>query len=167
MPKYIKCPRCELNYILETEKLCPVCQAELKLRKDDSLSDDMELCPICGQNFVSYDQPMCEECAKKRSLDDIVDEDTDDEEYSRDEVSEFSDIDSAVEDDVEIVPFADLDGDDDEDEEDDENEDSAVDSANYDDFESDFNYDIDEDDDEDDDYDEDDYDEDDDEDDED
>ena len=80
MPKYIKCPRCELNYILETEKLCPVCQAELKLSKDDSLSEDMELCPICGQNFVSYDQPMCEECAKKRSLDDIVDEDENEDE---------------------------------------------------------------------------------------
>lgn len=152
MPKYIKCPRCELNYILESEKLCPVCQAELKLSKDDSLSDDMELCPICGQNFVSYDQPMCEECAKKRSLDDIVDEDDG---YEREEASEFSDLDANDGVDDDIVPFADLDEDDDEDE-DLENEDSAVDSANYDDFEDDFDYNVDDYDDEDDDEDEDD-----------
>ena len=29
--KYKKCPRCELNYILSEEDLCPVCKAELKL----------------------------------------------------------------------------------------------------------------------------------------
>ncbi len=155
MPKYIKCPRCELNYILETEKLCPVCQAELKLSKDNSLSEDMELCPICGQNFVSYDQPMCEECAKKRSLDDIVDEDDDGQDYEREASDEFNDIDSPADDDVEIVPFSALDDDDDEDD-DDENEDSAVDSADYDDFEDDFDYNIDDYDDEDDDDDEDD-----------
>ena len=26
--KYIKCPKCELNYILENEELCPTCKAE-------------------------------------------------------------------------------------------------------------------------------------------
>lgn len=29
--KYKKCPRCELNYILEDEDYCPVCKAEMKM----------------------------------------------------------------------------------------------------------------------------------------
>ena len=74
MAKYKKCPRCELNYIKVEEEYCPVCMAEMKLVPDDSISDDMEICSVCGQNFVSVDQVMCDECAKKRSLDDVVDE---------------------------------------------------------------------------------------------
>ena len=31
MPEYIKCPRCELNYIKKGEQYCQVCKAELKL----------------------------------------------------------------------------------------------------------------------------------------
>ena len=30
MPKYVLCPRCELNYIQEGEEYCDVCKAELK-----------------------------------------------------------------------------------------------------------------------------------------
>ena len=29
MPRYKKCPRCELNYILEEDDYCEVCRAEL------------------------------------------------------------------------------------------------------------------------------------------
>ena len=28
---YIKCPRCDLNYILEEEQYCNVCKADLKM----------------------------------------------------------------------------------------------------------------------------------------
>ena len=31
MSDYIKCPRCELNYIKKDEQYCQVCKAELKL----------------------------------------------------------------------------------------------------------------------------------------
>ena len=68
--KYKKCPRCELNYIPENEDYCLVCKSELKL--SDEYSEDLELCPICGVNTVSVDQAMCDSCAKKHSLDDIV-----------------------------------------------------------------------------------------------
>jgi hypothetical protein len=58
---WIKCPRCELNYIREGEEYCAVCMAELKkgpqliFAVDDD--DDMELeatelCPICHQNYI-------------------------------------------------------------------------------------------------------------------
>ena len=68
--KYKKCPRCELNYILVDEDLCPVCKAELKLTpaEDDS---DLELCTLCGKNLITVDQVMCDECAKKRNLDNL------------------------------------------------------------------------------------------------
>ena len=34
MGKYKKCPRCELNYILETEDYCPICKAEMNHNHD-------------------------------------------------------------------------------------------------------------------------------------
>ena len=74
--------------------------------------DDMELCPVCGQNYVKEDQSMCDECKKKRNgsgkdfeddemaspVSDIDSDDEDDEEYN----SGFSEIDENGE---EIDPF--------------------------------------------------------------
>ena len=125
MAKYKKCPRCELNYIKVEEDYCAVCKTEMKLAPEDSLSDDMELCPVCGQNFVSVDQVMCDECAKKRTLDDVVDEgdndlqsrsskdDWDEETKALDSIEEES-KNAPVDDDIEVVNFSDLDEDDDE-----------------------------------------------------
>ena len=48
---YIRCPRCELNYIKKSDKYCDVCKKEMKLIKSDE-SDDLELCPICKVNFI-------------------------------------------------------------------------------------------------------------------
>ena len=58
-PKYIKCPRCELNYIKAGEDLCPVCKSELKL--GEALHDDLEICPIGGINYMTVDQAMCDD----------------------------------------------------------------------------------------------------------
>ncbi|MBQ7466628.1 MAG: hypothetical protein IJS74_00990 [Clostridia bacterium] len=93
MGKYKKCPRCELNYILSEEDLCPVCKAELKLAPalDD---DDLELCTICGKNLITVDQVMCDECARKRNLDDVVDEVEGDQED--DELSSLHDYEDEV-----------------------------------------------------------------------
>ena len=148
MAKYKKCPRCELNYIKVEEDYCPICKAEMKLTNDDSYSDDMELCPVCGTNFVSVDQVMCDECAKKRSLDDVVDEgdndnvsrkskdDWDEESKALDSIEEES-IDSPIDDDIEVVNFSDLDEDVDEDDDWGDDEDSSVDHFEDDD---DFDY---------------------------
>ena len=120
MAKYVKCPRCELNYILEGEDYCYVCKSEMKHHNENEESDlldieDMELCPICGQNYISEDQAMCDECSGKNksgksdnkkwkdddsedsltdSSNDIDNEDDDDEKYN----SGFSDIDVSEED---------------------------------------------------------------------
>lgn len=110
--KYIKCPRCELNYILEGEDYCHVCQSEMKHHteadEDDLLDfEEMELCPVCGQNYIKEDQTMCDECRNKkkgRPSDDDSESsnknwNSDDEEDEEDEdslVSPVSDIDSGA-----------------------------------------------------------------------
>lgn len=65
--QYIRCPRCELNYIQKKEKLCSVCQAEINAASSfDEL--DMETCPICKTNYIRPDEIMCAQCAKERSI---------------------------------------------------------------------------------------------------
>lgn len=70
--KYVKCPRCELNYILSTEEVCDVCKVEMGLVAspvDSSMEEDdftRELCPICKRNFINYDEEMCESCANEK-----------------------------------------------------------------------------------------------------
>jgi len=155
--KYKKCPRCELNYILVDEELCGVCKTELKLAPSES-EDDLELCTLCGKNLITVDQVMCEECARKRNLDDVVDEMDDDDEEGKDSVSDWDkpisdDVDSlggivGADDDVEVVSFSDL-----EEEEDDDDYGDEENSVDH--FEDDF--DLDDIDDYDDDDDEDDY----------
>ena len=69
---YIRCPRCELNYILKKDKFCNVCKQEMKalgtLGAEDNL--DLELCPICKINYINPDEDICPACAKERELED-------------------------------------------------------------------------------------------------
>ena len=46
---YIKCPRCELNYMLDTERYCSVCKREM--RGEDE-HEELELCSACGEHPV-------------------------------------------------------------------------------------------------------------------
>ena len=65
MPKYKKCPRCELNYILETEDYCSVCKEELSGNAVNDLDYDesfARICPRCGINTITDDQEYCEAC---------------------------------------------------------------------------------------------------------
>ena len=70
MAKYIKCPRCELNYILEGEDYCQICKMEMNHNPDgeddffDNL-ENMELCPSCGVNYIKEGENMCLECRGK------------------------------------------------------------------------------------------------------
>lgn len=69
---YIRCPRCELNYILKREKFCNVCKQEMKalgtLGAEENL--DLELCPLCKINYINPDEDVCPSCAKERELED-------------------------------------------------------------------------------------------------
>lgn len=70
-PVYIRCPRCELNFIEKKDKLCSVCKAELSAKKDEYTSDlDLELCPICKTNYISPDEIMCQTCLKEHQSED-------------------------------------------------------------------------------------------------
>lgn len=65
MPKYKKCPRCELNYIPVEKEYCSICEAELKGQLFDyDIDEDEEegLCPRCRVNYVNEGEKYCEQC---------------------------------------------------------------------------------------------------------
>ena len=69
MPKYKKCPRCDLNYILEEEEYCKICQEELRGIShntedlDEEIEEDGILCPRCHVNYLNDGETICEACA--------------------------------------------------------------------------------------------------------
>ncbi len=91
MVRYMKCPRCELNYINpEVQEYCDVCLKEMKgIRTDvDELEEEeenelpTELCPVCGENMMRAGEKMCEECRRKSEFEEEPDpEDEDDDEW--------------------------------------------------------------------------------------
>lgn len=95
---YIKCPRCELNYIHKSQGYCDVCKAELKMGPQlifavDDDDDDvaLELCSICKQNYIKDNEEMCEQCRKDLEFkkDDIdLDKDEEWRNYLDDDVTE-------------------------------------------------------------------------------
>lgn len=70
---YIKCPRCDLNYIKRGEEYCAVCKAELKkgpqlvfaIDEEDEV-ETLDLCPICHQNHIKPGEKMCAKCAEEK-----------------------------------------------------------------------------------------------------
>ena len=70
-PRYIKCPRCELNYILVKDKFCDVCKSEMKAgildeNDFDELEEGLELCPVCRVNYISEGETMCATCQEEQ-----------------------------------------------------------------------------------------------------
>ena len=63
-PVYIRCPRCELNYIQKKDKYCSVCKSEMEAKRDYVDDLDLELCPICKTNYIQSDEIMCASCLK-------------------------------------------------------------------------------------------------------
>lgn len=60
---YEKCPRCELNYILDGGKLCTVCRKEVC---GESEHDDLpEMCSECGENPAIPGGELCAICLKE------------------------------------------------------------------------------------------------------
>lgn len=58
-----KCPRCELNYILDGGDLCTVCRKEV--RGEDEPDEIAELCSECGENPVVPGGELCINCLKE------------------------------------------------------------------------------------------------------
>lgn len=170
--QYIKCPRCELNYILKKDKYCDVCKSEMKagiLKESDlddfELEEGMELCPICKVNYMNPGENMCVTCQEEQISiikDDepdwrgFVDKDDSEEDLDLLPVEEDDEIDEELE-----GAFAkDLDDSDfdDEDLDEDDMNDDFDDDDDFDDVDDDFDDDdlddeeVDEDDEDDDDY---------------
>lgn len=103
--EWIKCPRCELNYILKKDKYCDVCKQEMKagaLSADDSLEDELEdeemiLCPICKINYISPNETACKSCMEEG----LVNEDVDSDDW-RSYVDKAGD--SGEDDDLDLLP---------------------------------------------------------------
>ena len=87
MAEYVKCPRCDLNYMKKGEEYCDICKAELKkapplifaVDEDDEV-EAWELCPVCHQNHIKPGESMCAKCAEERDYQENR-EDPDDESW--------------------------------------------------------------------------------------
>ena len=74
-PRYIKCPRCELNYILSNQDYCEVCKQEMKAgyQDEEELNDELmmeegAICPICKVNYITDEaKGMCDSCYEENS----------------------------------------------------------------------------------------------------
>ena len=58
-----KCPRCELNYILDGGSLCTVCRREV--RGEHEIIDTPEMCSMCGENPAVPGSDLCMSCLKE------------------------------------------------------------------------------------------------------
>lgn len=92
-PKYLLCPRCELNYFVpsKNQKYCTVCLAEMNqadpsiLIPEDEDNDLEVLCPTCKVNYMAPEEEMCFVCTKEHreklasvvELEEWKDDDTD------------------------------------------------------------------------------------------
>ena len=85
----IKCPRCELNYMLDTDKMCSVCKREV--RGESEQYEMLELCSECGENPVVPGQELCAYCLKELAQ---RDSDTQSEETVVTDTSTIAGIDS-------------------------------------------------------------------------
>ncbi|HHW69889.1 MAG TPA: hypothetical protein GX392_00870 [Clostridiales bacterium] len=107
---YKKCPRCNLNYIKETDILCKVCVEDLsKKLGDNGDEEEYDICPECGENIIRADESMCYDCMVESLKEDVkkqskkLDEDewdiyADDESDSSDDlIIDNDDIDSLEE----------------------------------------------------------------------
>ncbi|MBO5102469.1 MAG: hypothetical protein J6C13_00065, partial [Clostridia bacterium] len=81
--EFIRCPRCELNFINKEDKFCNVCKKEMESafnHEDDldlDLAMDLDICPICKTNYINEDEVMCATCQKERDLDKAMHDDDD------------------------------------------------------------------------------------------
>ena len=114
MVKYVKCPRCELNYIdEEKQEYCDVCIAEIKgnklqfadLDEEDfeELDGELELteiCPVCGVNRIRLGDKMCEACKGQQEYEEEEDVDIDSAEEWKNYLEEDDDGDLTVDEDL-------------------------------------------------------------------
>lgn len=124
MARYVLCPRCELNYIdADKQEYCDVCIKEMQGAKtfaddleEEESTEETELCPICGENYMRPGEKMCDECKKKTEYEEEETEDPEKDDAWRTYLDDDAD-------DLGIpLPEGEFDDDEDEEEEEDEEE---------------------------------------------
>ena len=108
--RFIKCPRCELNYIQEGEGYCPVCKREMKGERQEEL---YELCSICNENPCMPGKDVCYECYKEMTQQDALHNGGSDDEEDRGDREVDIDIDEVA--DIENIDIDEIQDDDDDD----------------------------------------------------
>lgn len=108
MVRYMKCPRCELNYIdAEKQEYCDICIKEMRgIRTDiDDEFEDEEaaelstvICPVCRENILRPGEKMCDDCRQRAKLDEEREDDEDDDEWREYLDDGADDIDDEIED---------------------------------------------------------------------
>ena len=115
----IKCPRCELNYMNDTDTMCSVCRREV--RGESEQFEMIELCSECGENPVVPGQELCAACLKEQARrDEMTGEDDIEREPTNIEIDSVSTMDEIE---LDIGGSLDDESFDDEDEEDEDSED--------------------------------------------
>lgn len=99
---FIKCPRCELNYIREEEQYCSVCKREMK---GESHEDPFELCSICNENRVMPGKDVCYVCYKEMNQqqglrDDATEEETEQPDVASIDIEDVSEMEEIALDDI-------------------------------------------------------------------
>lgn len=119
----VKCPRCELNYMLDTDKMCSVCRKEV--RGESEQYETVELCSECGENPVVPGQELCAYCLKELTRRNEEEEDqvvaADPSSIAIDSVSTMEEIEIDLDESLDGEPGM-FDGDDDDDDDKDEDE---------------------------------------------
>ena len=64
--KYKKCPRCDLNYVVETQNFCKICQIEMSGKSTNFDPVEWDFCPFCEKNRLKNGEEICKKCREKR-----------------------------------------------------------------------------------------------------
>lgn len=97
---FIKCPRCELNYIPEEEKHCNVCKKELLGEAD---ADEIEdLCVECGERIAIKSSDLCIICLRERKRTEAFEKTNDEKSEDEEEDEDKPDVEDAEELDLDI-----------------------------------------------------------------
>lgn len=152
MIRYIKCPRCELNYIdADKQEYCDVCIAEMKGNKlefadldDEELEEELEteateICPVCGINRMRAGETMCDACKQKDEYEEEPEVDPEQDEEWKNYLNDETETEDLTLDNNEIdEELKEGFGDDEEEEEDDDEYNSSEDDELENDFKDDY-----------------------------
>lgn len=69
---FVKCPKCELNYMDENDKECRVCYREIH---GSDMPEETELCTVCNEAPVMPGKDVCAFCLKEMTSEKVASED--------------------------------------------------------------------------------------------